>query len=71
MAAVRQAAQLLNSFRVINEDAYCMGIINLTTEEQNALSRLDVTELRRLIDQKQVNPLNDLQLSSCGLYVAQ
>ncbi|GJE18234.1 hypothetical protein [Methylobacterium marchantiae] len=52
-----------------------MGIINLTAEEQNALSRLDAAELRKRIDQalndEQANPLNGLSLSACGPYVAQ
>lgn len=52
-----------------------MGIINLTTEEQSALTQLNATELRKLIDQaldhQQAIPLYGLQLSSCGPYVAQ
>ena len=52
-----------------------MGIINLTAEEQAALIRLDIAELRTLIEQaldhEQANPLYGLQLSSCGPYVAQ
>lgn len=58
----------------MHKDAFSLTYINLPSDHQSAISKVDETVVRaavpKCLDEERVGPVHDLGLSSCGLYVA-